>query len=627
MKFIAGFILFFCSFATATSQDLDSLKTVLEKSKKDDYANTAKIIATTYLRQNLYDSADKYFDIAIEEGKRIKDYELTGKCFNNKGVSNYLRGRYKEAVLLYQDAISYYEKTNNDTLVAKGKTNLGLTFKGLNVYEKALQNLYEGAKVLEKLGFKKELSSNWNAIGNIHRELNNSALSLEYLNKSLSIRQQINYEKGIAQSFQNIGIWYLREREYDSAYQSLLKAYEILSVIDVRTSSATLAKLGEVMFNLDSIEIAESYFHESLKIRRELGNKNGIAVSSNHLARLYLEVKRMPEAFSNLQVAQEYGSLSNSLDEMANTQSLMQEYYTINQDYQRALQHANKLADIRKEILDKEKTKSLMEAEIRYEVDRKEQEISGQAAELSILKLRTTWLITIIIALMTIIVVFIWLYVISKRLAKERRSAKERVERLLKELHHRTKNHLQGQLGLIKLQSSFLKDSSARDIMSEVGNRMKAVTLIHQSLYAASEETAGNINLSEYLKNLTENLMITYKYTRNKISLQYDFQDVDMDIYYAVPIGLILNEAITNSFKYAYSESNSSPELNVTLRQNQSNLVVSVQDNGNGFDVSNQSKDGSFGMKIMYSLADELNAELKIENDIGVKVVLDVPLK
>ena len=615
------------SLTTAHAQNVDSLKLELTKSNNYQFASNAKAIGTAYLRKNLYDSAERYLDIAIEMAKQINDHELVGDCFNNKGVSNYLRGRYKKSIISYQESITYYERTRNDTLIAQAMANLGLTFKGLNVYDQALEILYDAAKSLEELGLKKELSSSWNAIGNIHRELKNSQLAIDYLVNALNLRREINYEKGIAQSLHNIGIWHLTEKNYQSAYDSLIKAYQILTIIDKRTSSSTLAKLGEVALEMDSLTQAEEFFLESLRIRKEINEENGIAVSSNHLARLYIKTKRLDQAFMALQTANEYSSKSNSLDEISKTQALLRDFYTIKGLYNQALKYANLLIETRQKILDKEKTKSLVEAEIRYEVAKKETEIKEKESELELLEVRMIWLVSTIIILLVLVIVIGWLYVLSKKLSKERQSAQLRVEKLLKELNHRTKNHLQTQVSLIKLQSTFLKDGTAKSVMREVENRMKAITLIHQSLYDSSEELPEGINLSEYLRNLTENLMISFKYNRNRVSIEYDLDKIDTDVYTAVHVGLVVNEATTNAFKYAFTSEIKSPTLKLRLGKKTSCIIVVIQDNGSGFEMPKELNSETFGMTIMTDLAQQLDGELSIENKQGTLVRLKLPIK
>lgn len=626
MRSVFLFLFGICVFA-GEANSIDSLKVVLNTSSGRAYASLSKTIAGAYLRKSQYDSAEKYYDLAIEEFIGVQDEEQIGKCLNNKGVSNYMRGRFKESVVLYQEALSHYRTLGNDTLISQSLTNLGLTFKGLSIYDKALEYLYESAKILERLNLKRELAANWDGIGNIHRSLNNSEISLEYLNRALLLRQEIKYSAGIAQSLHNLGIWHLEKKQYPDALTLFEKALIIKREIgNQKRISTTLSKIGELYGSLNNPELSESYFKQALEIRLSINDEIGIVASSNLLAAHYMNSGNFDEVEYYLSLALRLGSETSSLTDIAETYTLSKDYYVQRGNTREALKYANLLIDTREKILDQERAHALMESEIRYEVDRKEQQLLTQELELDFVKKRSQWFVILIVFLLLFVVVFVRLYLVSRKLANERKKGKETVERLLKELSHRTKNHLQAQSSLIKLQSRHLRDQSAKDAMQEVGNRMKAVSLIHQSLlYSETDLKASEtIDLPEYVQRLTENLMISFKYNQNKIKIEYKFDAVDVDIYFAVPIGLFVNEAVTNAFKHAFS-SQSNPLLIVSVEDSQDSIIVSVQDNGKGVANEAMYESKSFGMTTMKDIATEIRADLFIANENGIKISLKAP--
>lgn len=605
-------------------QNLDSLKDVMRSSGGNSRAIISKDIANRYLRKNEYDSAEKYYNTAIEISRNTKNYELLGKCLNNKGVSKYLRGDVKEGVVLYQEALEQYKTLGNDTLVSQSLTNLGLTFKRLNIYDKALENLYESASVLEKLDLKKGLSSNWNAIGNIHRILDSPEMSLTYLTRALELRKAIGYEKGIALSNQNIGIWHFEQGNYSEAFGHLHLAYLSFSLSNEKLTAPILAKMGEVVLEMDSIQQAQDYFERSITIREKYNDKAGIAVSYNHLARMYLTLKEPDLVKGYVERAKNASEQSDSKEQLSIAYELLVQFLSLTGQYQEALAYANLRDSLRSEILDEKKTASLIEAEIRYEVGRKEEEIRKRDESLAFMKKRTTSLVVVILALLMVSAIVSRSYLLSRKLALERKSSHERVTRLLDELNHRTKNHLQSQVALVKMQGRHLPEGTAKDEIKEVENRMRAITLIHQSLYDASESSIADINLSEYLKNLIENLMISFKYNRNKIKMDYNIERVDAALKYSLPIGLIVNEAVTNAFKYAFEVDQ--PALTVDLTQVNGDLRLTIQDNGAGFELTDELKSRSFGISTMYDLARQLKGELRIEKNKGTLISLKVPM-
>jgi PAS domain S-box-containing protein len=201
----------------------------------------------------------------------------------------------------------------------------------------------------------------------------------------------------------------------------------------------------------------------------------------------------------------------------------------------------------------------------------------------------------------------------------ERKQAEETVraslqekEMLLQEIHHRVKNNLQVIMSLLGLQSLQVTDSEALQILNESRSRIKAMALIHENLYTAHE--SSGLNLTSYLKLLSGQIMEGYNLSKN-IELIYDGDQVIVDINKAVPIGLVLNELLTNSLKYAYSDvSRGTLEVNVLKRNGK--IEVMTRDNGRGLpseEILQKSK--TLGWKLINLLVKQVDGTLEILND------------
>lgn len=196
----------------------------------------------------------------------------------------------------------------------------------------------------------------------------------------------------------------------------------------------------------------------------------------------------------------------------------------------------------------------------------------------------------------------------------------ERIETLLKELHHRVKNNMQVISGLLSLQSNRLEEGVARESLEASRTRIEAMALIHKGLY--QEQDAASVQISDYLVSLNESLANSFGFHKEVIETVVDMQDNIMDIDRAVPVGLIVNELVSNSFKYAFHHT-SLPKVTVVLQQtNHKNFILRVSDNGIGKPVEETKGKGSFGLKLVRILADQLNAEIKIENQEGTHFTL-----
>jgi two-component sensor histidine kinase len=206
---------------------------------------------------------------------------------------------------------------------------------------------------------------------------------------------------------------------------------------------------------------------------------------------------------------------------------------------------------------------------------------------------------------------------------------KQKVERqskalstLMKELHHRVKNNLAIISSLLNMQSNRLEDKNAAKAVKEGQLRVQAMSMIHQRLYRT--ENVSSVNIHTYLTDLSESLMQAYGYSHENFDLQISVENPELDVDLAIPIGLIVNELITNSFKYAY-DGIAHPLLKITFKNNE-DVTLQVQDNGIGMDENavNQETD-SFGKNLINGLSNQLNGHYKYVINHGTLFELNIP--
>lgn len=196
------------------------------------------------------------------------------------------------------------------------------------------------------------------------------------------------------------------------------------------------------------------------------------------------------------------------------------------------------------------------------------------------------------------------------------------LEVLMKEIHHRVKNNLQVVSSLLDLQSHSITDSQAHEAVKEGKNRVQSMALIHQNLY--SEGNIKGIKLKEYVTNLLQTLCDSYNISNDKVKINATIDDLNLDVDTMIPLGLVLNELVSNAFKYAFKE-NSKGELNILLKEQANQLHLMVSDNGNGFPVGTDVKTGkSFGLKMIRAFAQKLKATLDIYNNNGAVVEMKI---
>jgi two-component sensor histidine kinase len=195
-------------------------------------------------------------------------------------------------------------------------------------------------------------------------------------------------------------------------------------------------------------------------------------------------------------------------------------------------------------------------------------------------------------------------------------------EVLLKEIHHRVKNNLQVISSLLYLSSKKIKDKSVQDMFKESQNRVKSIALVHERLYQSKD--LGKIDFKEYVTRLTDDLFRSYAVNQSVIKLIITINNIFISIDTAVPCGLIINEIISNSLKYAFPESeelNKSCEIKIEFERDENNeSLLSISDNGiglpPGMDIR---KTKSLGLQLVDTLIDQLEGTLEIDLNSGTK--------
>ena len=195
---------------------------------------------------------------------------------------------------------------------------------------------------------------------------------------------------------------------------------------------------------------------------------------------------------------------------------------------------------------------------------------------------------------------------------KSRNEIEKRInekETLLREVHHRVKNNLQTVSSLLSLQSRNLEDKKMKSIIKSSQNRVISMAMVHEMLYM--REDLSKIEYKSYVEELSEFLVRSLKGSDSKIKVNIDIPDIKLGIDTAIPLGLLINEAITNALKYGITDQNEG-EITIAIHQGENNeYILKIGDNGIGFpDTINHKTTKSLGLKLIYNLARQLKGSI-----------------
>ncbi|KUK74557.1 MAG: Signal transduction histidine kinase [Methanobacterium sp. 42_16] len=187
-------------------------------------------------------------------------------------------------------------------------------------------------------------------------------------------------------------------------------------------------------------------------------------------------------------------------------------------------------------------------------------------------------------------------------------------EMLMKEIHHRVKNNLMIISSLLSMQARQIKDEATREVFKESQTRARSMALIHERLYRSND--LKSVDFPDYTRSLVRDIFNTYR-TEQKIELKMDIQDVMVDVDYAVPLGLIINEIITNSLKYAFPPGREGVVW-INFHKNGDEYFLEAGDDGVGIqDDVDLKKSDSLGMLLVNSLTAQIDGELELDSQEG----------
>ena len=206
----------------------------------------------------------------------------------------------------------------------------------------------------------------------------------------------------------------------------------------------------------------------------------------------------------------------------------------------------------------------------------------------------------------------------------DRKQAEEQIKQnlkekeiLLSEIHHRVKNNMQVISSLLKLQSAKIEDKKYVDLFKDSENRIRSMSLIHEKLYQSKD--FANVDFNGYVKSIANDLIRSYAVAPDKIRLNTKIEDVSLGLDNAIPCGLIINELISNSLKYAFPKDREG-EINIVLRAiNSHEIELTVSDDGIGIPAEMDIRETeSLGLQLVQLLAEnQLDGKIEVDRDGG----------
>jgi len=584
--FVILFGLFSSPLYCQSRQTADSLESMLQNDKE----RTDSSLFHLYWNLSYYHTnASKallYADSALMTAGKVGNQLFTARANEMLGVNNRLLGNKVAALAASYKALAIYERMKLSNESAHVLLQIGeYHFEDEN-YPEAIKMMSKSISILDSLGAENSIAFTSINLGEAYRLNNQLDSSVIYFNKSLNLAEHLSEGQKVVSGYAkgNLGLALSQLTKYDSALYHLNDAIEILSELGDYTSICIyMAEKGNILIKKEMESSGLAILLKALNIAETQKLKKPIRDISKQLVEYYESVGNYKEAYT---------------------------YQHLFQVYQDSLVNAENIREA-------EQIKS------NYMLDKKELEIENLSIqnELKEAKIQQIIMAVILIGLLFIILLVAYR---NKQKSNTLLSQKNQIitkqikekELLHREIHHRVKNNLQLVSSIMGLQSQSSGSSLVADAMSVGKSRVDAMTIIHQSLFSQGDEPS--VDIKDYLSKLVENLSATYQEQLTEINTDVTPLVVDADM--AIPIGLIVNEAICNAVKY---HSVSDLKIELVLKESNNEYTLVIADNGGGLDQDNANEGTGFGTRLIKTLARQLNANCIFEsNGLGVSVIL-----
>ncbi|MCF2496736.1 sensor histidine kinase [Dyadobacter chenhuakuii] len=520
---------------------------------------------------------------------------------------------------------------------------LAVTNRYKGDFSKGIQYAFMAIQGMEAAKDLSPATTFYSRLANMYRELGQTEKSVEWYWKVFRVRE---YKELVnLYMFRDAGflarelIKLKREKE---ALDFILDINAKNKPNGVYAKSSLLASLGFCYHAMRQDQQADKYYSQLIKLTRQLENDNEVTTDVHFEVGKYLMNNgKYRQAATFLQKALNALHGINSLSDTKDIYMMLYKADSAAGNYHSAMQHLMKHKVLDDSIFNETKSRQIEELHVQYKMKERERDIewlnnqNKQAHKIKNIALASAALLLVVIGLL-------FNSYLSKQRSNRRLEIHQKeidqknaylealnaeLEQLLKdkewlidEVQHRVKNNLQMVTSLLHTQSAYLKDEAAVVAVKDSLRRMQAMSLIHQQLYNGQDATT--IEMPKYAGELLHSLRESFEID-SKITVTLAIEPLQLEVSQAVPLGLIINEGVSNAIKFAFSKGEEGI-VHVSLqRDGADDFVLKIRDNGvglpSGFDLANHY---SLGINLMEGLSKQLKGSFCIENNNGVLITV-----
>ena len=520
--------------------------------------------------------------------------------------------------------------------------------------EQALASANQLLEIGERIGDPLRIAMAWEETSLAHRRLGNLTQSAKAAMNAQSIYTKEGKTDQLAASHAQLASAWVLEGQYPEAiseYTAALKIYRTVS--DTLRQCLTLLNMGEVYRLDEQLDSAIRYFQEALLLNKSadeiveaystgnlgmayytqgktdsartlletaiwrlepLGDHYSVSIYRFELGKLFVDSGTIPVGREIMLQAHATAIREGLKEQVRDFSRELADHFHTHGDFARAYSYQQQYHAYKDSLLNIDNVRRVEQMRGQYQVDQREAEITF-LNQLNASRERVLWILGVGALVLALLSLLLYHFYRQKNRANRVLARREEEKALLlRELNHRTKNNLQMISSLLNLQSATLDDHLA-DLVREGRYRVDSLALIHQRLY---QQGFTYIEMDEYLGELISHIGEGFDPEAN---LETEIEPCTLHVDRAIPLALIVNELLTNAFKYG-KNGNGHPEIRVELKRMEHHNRLVIHDRGPGIPESDPAALKSFGLNLVYSLARQLNAELTLDTTLGTQWTL-----
>ena len=552
-----------------------------------------------------------------------------------------------DTILSYaQSALNMAQRLGDQSGIAQALISqcIGLNRKGNSTDALALGlkalNIFEDIRMDSLIGY------SCIHIAQVYKDIGGDKMTVEYLSTGLDYCRRacdrynhIKDTNGLVGALNEEGVIYRdlaitsgNTAYYDSAFSDYVLAIRLSG-----PSGTSMADLGHLYNNISQIyteyqkdyPAALHYLKKAIDYNLQHHNIRSLSFNYDYIAHVYDKIgdrqQSLVYALKTLAIAQQL----RTPERLVNAYGQLSESYKYLGRYDSALYYNTRYNALSDSLSNLDKTRQIADMQAKYESVKKESEIQSLVGIRNARDRQILLLAAGLVAVFLIAGGLFWLYrrVTAQKKVITRQS--QQLETMMKELHHRVKNNLQIVTSLLNLQAYRLNDDEAIAAIRQSQQRVYAMSLIHQRLYKT--DASAFVNTKEYFTDLSESLLSSYGYDRDSFDLRVSAEEEWQDVDKVLVLGLIVNEIVTNAFKYAYKDI-ATPSLHIEYAGQGEHIALSITINGKDWNEdewrqegSPLGKEGSFGRQLVTTLCGQLKATQQLTVGNGTRFTFIFP--